>query len=248
MYGKRVPDDVAAILDRACAEDPRQRYSDAAEFRRAVTAALHRRKPGYGAEDLARDIDVLRNSDEIRSTGKEPTEVELHDEFDLSDEPEQTRRHVQPKKLVTAPLPPPERYAPPPPALPAPTEPVPMLARKTPVRALALVTAASAAVLTFAIILLVALRAPAAPRFSSLPLASAPVAPPLAPAKSTTGLLAVEGPPGTAVSIGSTNYPSAPCRVELPAGRYTVKLRRSHARAVTRVVTIEAGRSIALRL
>src|SRR5262249_2181767 len=115
-------------------------------------------------------------------------------------------------------------------------------------RALALITAASAAVLTFAIVLLVALRAPAAP-VSSQELDGPRVAvAPLPQPKATTGLLAVEGPPGTSVMIGSTSYPAAPSRLELPAGRYTVKRRKPRARMVPREVTIEAGRQVALRL
>jgi hypothetical protein len=255
LYGRRVPDDIAAILDRACAEDPRQRYRDATEFKRAVVAALHRRKPGYGAEELARELNLLRNANAVRTTGREATVVEkpsLHEMLDVSDEPEPTKTTPVPRmpmraidqRQLDATLPPPVPYVP----LPLETVPMPQLTSKMPVKTLALVTAATATVLTFAIVLLVALRAPAAPNPTALAdeprLAAAPPSQP----KATTGVLAVEGPPGTAVTIGSTVYPAAPCQLELPAGRYTVKLRKRRARSVTREVTIEAGRSVALRL
>jgi serine/threonine-protein kinase len=56
-----VPDDVLAILDHALAERPERRYSDAASFRRDLVYALHRRHPGYGAEDLAAAIEALKS-------------------------------------------------------------------------------------------------------------------------------------------------------------------------------------------
>jgi len=55
-----VPQDVAEILRRAVVEDPRARFADAAQFRRAVVAALSRHAPGYDAEHLARDLKRLR--------------------------------------------------------------------------------------------------------------------------------------------------------------------------------------------
>src|SRR5262249_38260423 len=51
-----VPPDVAEILGRAVVDDPSARFKDAAEFRRAVVAALGRHAPGYDAEYLARDL------------------------------------------------------------------------------------------------------------------------------------------------------------------------------------------------
>jgi serine/threonine protein kinase len=54
-----VPEDVLGILDRALAENPAQRFADAAEFRRVLVSALHRRQPGFGPEDLARVLDGL---------------------------------------------------------------------------------------------------------------------------------------------------------------------------------------------
>ncbi len=56
----RVPADVAALLQRAVVDDPRQRFADAALFRRAVMAALAQHAPGYDAEALAHDLKRLR--------------------------------------------------------------------------------------------------------------------------------------------------------------------------------------------
>ena len=55
-----LPPDVAEILRRAVVDDPRQRFADAAQFRRAVVTALGRHAPGYDAEVLARDLSRLR--------------------------------------------------------------------------------------------------------------------------------------------------------------------------------------------
>src|SRR6185312_9176949 len=55
-----VPADVAEILRRAVVDDPRARFADAAQFRRAVVASLSRHAPGYDAEVLARDLARLR--------------------------------------------------------------------------------------------------------------------------------------------------------------------------------------------
>jgi len=55
-----VPPDVADILRRAVVDDPRMRFADAAQFRRAVVTALGRHAPGYDAEVLARDLARLR--------------------------------------------------------------------------------------------------------------------------------------------------------------------------------------------
>ena len=55
-----VPADVADILRRAVVDDPRMRFADAAQFRRAVVTALGRHAPGYDAETLARDLAHLR--------------------------------------------------------------------------------------------------------------------------------------------------------------------------------------------
>jgi serine/threonine-protein kinase len=57
--GQGLPPDVLDILDKALADRPNDRYRDAAAFRRDLAAALHRRAPGYGAEDLARDLDLV---------------------------------------------------------------------------------------------------------------------------------------------------------------------------------------------
>ena len=51
-----VPPDVGEILQRAVVDDPRARFADAAQFRRAVVTALGRHAPGYDAEMLAFDL------------------------------------------------------------------------------------------------------------------------------------------------------------------------------------------------
>src|SRR5262249_6352288 len=51
-----VPPDVAEILKRAVVDEPRTRFADAAQFRRAVVTALARHAPGYDAETLANDL------------------------------------------------------------------------------------------------------------------------------------------------------------------------------------------------
>jgi serine/threonine-protein kinase len=56
----RLPADVAALLGRALASRPSARFADAAAFRGAVVEALARRAPGYGAEELARDLAAHR--------------------------------------------------------------------------------------------------------------------------------------------------------------------------------------------
>jgi hypothetical protein len=82
------------------------------------------------------------------------------------------------------------------------------------------------------------------------PLAAAPLVQPLPSVRPATGTLSVQGPAGTTVTIGSTSYPPAPCQLELPAGHYQVKLRKrsNKSHPVTRYVTIQPGREIALRL
>ncbi len=84
MAPGKVPNDIADIFDRAVAEDPQKRYADAAAFRRDVAAALHRRSPGYSAEELARDMrraqvwarDVALDRTEVATpSGREPPEV-----------------------------------------------------------------------------------------------------------------------------------------------------------------------------
>ena len=55
-----LPPDVLDILRRAVVDDPRQRFADAAQFRRAVVTALGRHAPGYDAEVLARDLARMR--------------------------------------------------------------------------------------------------------------------------------------------------------------------------------------------
>jgi serine/threonine protein kinase len=78
---ERVPADVAALLQRAVVDDPRQRFADAASFRRAVVAALQQHAPGYDAESLAQDLRRLRGeasdlaADDDRQTLAESPDV-----------------------------------------------------------------------------------------------------------------------------------------------------------------------------
>jgi serine/threonine-protein kinase len=51
-----LPPDVAQILERTLAEDPERRFAGAEELRQKLAVALHQRHPGYGAEELARDL------------------------------------------------------------------------------------------------------------------------------------------------------------------------------------------------
>jgi serine/threonine-protein kinase len=51
-----LPPDVAQILERTLAEDPERRFAGAEELRQKLAAALHQRHPGYGADELARDL------------------------------------------------------------------------------------------------------------------------------------------------------------------------------------------------
>ena len=83
------------------------------------------------------------------------------------------------------------------------------------------------------------------PSFAALDPANAVRA--LDPAPVSTGILAVDGPPGASVMIGSTLYPAG--RLELPPGEYEVALRkRARGRAVTRRVTIAAGAVTPIKL
>ncbi len=51
--------DVAEIAARALAEDPLRRFGDASQFRQKLVQALMKRAPGYGCEELTRDLAAL---------------------------------------------------------------------------------------------------------------------------------------------------------------------------------------------
>jgi serine/threonine-protein kinase len=256
-----LPADIADLLDRAVAEGVEARFADAGAFRAGVSKALHRRHPGYGAEDLHRDLMRLGALVPGRRAGNEPTEVSIathetpppsgpHDLLDLSDAQSLFSEEQKP----TAPFRPVSRALfddePLPPTVPSPriTEPSPIVRVPMPWKKIGVVGACAAAgLLSITVAIVLGSSSSAAP----LPVASAqaPVVQPLAPPRPTTGKLSVEGPAGATIMIGSTAYPPAPCQLELPPGHYAVKLRRhSRARAVVREVTIEPGREIALRL
>ncbi|HEY7957024.1 MAG TPA: serine/threonine-protein kinase [Polyangia bacterium] len=254
----QMPPDVARILDRALAENPAARYRDAAAFRKELAAALARRSPGYGAEELIRDLADAPGSLEDPEAFAEVTEVatvqqkgrlSADGELELSDtgalfgsgdelKPTAPFRPMEPNEIDPFPAPPTVTpYA----TLRSP------LARWSGRRLgmVAAVAGASILSLTLAIVL-----------GSSSPVAATPIAPPavaFAHASPTvtpaTGKLSVTGPIGTRVEIGSTSYPPAPCVIELPAGNYRVKLRRhAHARPVIREVTIEPAQELTLSL
>jgi len=68
------------------------------------------------------------------------------------------------------------------------------------------------------------------------------------PLPATTGFVEVRGPVGATVQIGRTYYPSAPTRIELPAGDYAVRMRvGKKRRLVTHPVHVVAGNTITLR-
>jgi hypothetical protein len=118
----------------------------------------------------------------------------------------------------------------------------------------ALLVGAIAAVSMVLLILAVVLHEPvhAEPPSRALPVAR-PIAAPSLPAATaspaavpTVGRLVVSGPPGARITLGSTSYPP-PCQLELPAGRYEVKVQRTRkARPFTREVLIEGGKIVTL--
>jgi len=272
----RVPSDVADILDRATAEQPAQRYSDASVFRRDIVAALHRRSPGYGADELARELAGL-------SATPAPTPSELTPAVDTDadaqviggslDGPDGDGTDGVPfasnsiglfmeEQKATAPFHPesmselgsPSSSHSLAPSLPPVAQPLYGVAPKwlsdlPQWKKLGAVAAAAGAAI-LSITLAIVLGGSSAPPIAPLPTVAAPVVREAPRVQLATGTLSVEGPPGTAVMIGTTSYPAAPCQLELPAGDYQVRLKRRNvrARAVIRHVTIEPGQEIALRL
>jgi serine/threonine-protein kinase len=255
-----LPPDILDILDRALAERPDDRYRDAAQFRRDLAAALHRRAPGYGAEDLARDLGLAGPV-----PGAEPTVVRpapqppssLHDRLDVSDEvapassaaPTSFLDEQRPtEKFQPPPEPPVQEYAS---VLVSEGDAsAGELRREWPWKRIALAAGvASAILLALAIVVSLATRS-STPSVPSPVVEQAPQVRRPAAARPQTGRLQVGAPPGTAVIIGSTSYPPAPCEIELPPGQYQVKLvlhGRRTTHTVLRQVVIEAGRDVAVR-
>ncbi len=237
-----LPPDVAPIVARALAEDPARRFSDAAQFRQQVAAALARRAPGYGAEELARDLAALDEG----FLSEQPTvasgAIELTTDPGGETSP-QSEKVTEPHKL-----------SPPPPVFL--TEPFPLSSAydlgvdlKAPVwnrrTAAWAAGAAGAAALAVAALLITGVSS-AAPPAPAPPISTIAQVRQIA-APSSTGTLAVDAPPGASMMIGSTVYQAG--RLELPPGDYEVMLkRRARGRGVIRKVTIAAGAVTAIKL
>jgi hypothetical protein len=265
-----VPQDVAEILRRAVVEDPRARFADAAQFRRAVVTALARHAPGYDAETLARDLKRLRGelddfSGDIADTTDVATELRRdRPRLSLVD-----RTPTPPGVATFAPgaatLTPGAATLPVGATSTAPTgshpigartlpspEPLlygePELLGPRPSRGLVLaIGAAAATALLLAIIIAVA-GGTSRPVVVQAPPQSAQPAPrttPLPAPRATVGILEVSGPAGARPSIGAVVYPPAPCTFELPPGDYDVRL-HAKRRVITRHVSIEAGHTTSL--
>jgi hypothetical protein len=77
MGAGKIPADVLDVIDRAVADDPARRFQEAAAFRRTLAAALHKRAPGYSAEELASELRQLGAwsgpGDEATEVGKTPS-------------------------------------------------------------------------------------------------------------------------------------------------------------------------------
>jgi serine/threonine-protein kinase len=268
-----IPADVAEILRRAVVEDPRQRFADAQQFRRAILGALQRHAPGYDAEVLARELkringqlvdddgsaDFGESTDvatELRGQAGEARSARARERaaaarLKLVDRTPSPPPLVPSAALQTRPLPPPQPLyaeAEMRPTMPfRPAVPSSSFLLPKPGRKLLLAVAGafgSAALLAMIIVLASGPSTPMAPRLEA-PAPPAPRAMPLPPPHATTGILSVAGPVGARVMIGAVVYPPAPCAVELPPGSYDVKL-KLRRRMVVRNVTIEAGRTTAL--
>ncbi|MDB4967264.1 MAG: serine/threonine protein kinase [Myxococcales bacterium] len=259
MPPELIPSDVAEILRRAVVDDPRQRFADAAQFRRVIVSALQRHAPGYDAEVLARDLRRLRG--ELVDDGgdfSESTDAATELRGESARRLKLVDRSPAPPPLVPAPamrtqtLPPPEPlYAdadvmrptmPYRPSVPSSSFLLPQSGRKL---LLAVAGAfASAALIAIIIALASGSSVPPLPRLDGATVPP-PRAMPLPPPRATTGILSVAGPVGARVIIGAVVYPPAPCAIELPPGNYDVKL-RMRRRLVVRHVTVDAGRTTAL--
>jgi len=237
--GQWLPPDVAQIVARALAEDPAQRFVDAAQFRREVAAALARRAPGYGAEELSRELASLDEGflSELPTIASQS--ISLYTDGGSVTIPQQKLPDGPPLLRDAPPILP--TYVARVPSAPVSLRP-PLWNRKT---ALWAVGAAAATSLLVAALLLVG--ASSAARSRVVASEPAPVVRPLAAAQVSTGTLAVDGPPGASMMIGATVYPAG--RVELPPGEYQVTLkRRARSRPFTRHVTIAAGAVTPIKL
>jgi eukaryotic-like serine/threonine-protein kinase len=253
LGGRSLPADIGDILDRALAVDPNRRYASAAHFHRDVSAALHRRHAGYGGSELAHDLGMMELSAPAETQHTElatDPQTPVPSPFDVSDGDalfSEEQKPTAPFRQITAPFP--RSDEPPPLAQPyAPLGDISL--RGTPWKKVGIAAAGGAAAL-LSVVIAVALgtSSSAAPMVATPVAAAAPVALPLPVAKPATGTLSVEGPRGATVMIGSTAYPPAPCRLELPAGQYQVKVRAGRRqRFVTRSVDIQPGRSVLLRI
>jgi serine/threonine protein kinase len=246
-----LPPDVAQIAERALAEDPQRRFADAAQFRQKVMAALAKRAPGYGAEELERDLAALEEGflSEQPTIASDPIELS-HEEFGMVTEPQPLFSEHELDNKVTQPAiraPVGERV----PAVAQPFVAVPRISHSrsgrvdlrrplwTRATAAWAAGAAGAAALAVAALLVTGASSAARPPTPDEipPMIVKSLA---APPRVLTGTLAVEGPPGMQVTIGSTVYPAG--NLELPPGEYQVKLRkRSRGHSVVRRVTIAAG-------
>jgi hypothetical protein len=244
-----LPPDVAAILERALAEDPARRFPDAAQFRGKLVAALARRAPGYGADELARDLAALDEGflSELPTIASEAIELQT----DLGGETSPQLEHKPTGSHAVRRSPPPVPAV----SLLMPAEPSvsssalrlrPRLwSRATAVWAAC--AAGAAALAVTALLLTGASSAEHAPSSSSLARALPSVSREAALPSRATGTLAVEGPAGATVIIGSTIYPVG--ALELPAGEYQVTLkRRPRSRGVIRHITVGAGQVTPIRL
>jgi serine/threonine protein kinase len=257
-----LPADVAALIRRAVSDTPAQRFADASSFRHAVVAALTRHAPGYDGESLARELKRLRGElDDLDDAGETAEATELRSTRPrlvvLSSPPRRASPPPLPQKLAPA-KPYARRDAGAPSDRHAPSvrhsvagaaaegcaslvdEP-PLTQPFSRATGAQIVVAISALGLTALISLVVALFSARSPPPPAPALVAAPVVRTSSlPASPTTGTLAIAGPVGARVTIGSVAYPPAPCSVELPPGEYDVKL-RVRGRALVRHVSINPG-------
>ncbi|HEX9102113.1 MAG TPA: serine/threonine-protein kinase, partial [Polyangia bacterium] len=254
-----VPADVAEILRRAVVDDPRARFADAAQFRRAVVTSLQRHAPGYDAETLARDLARLRGEpvafggdfgSELASERGTDEATELRGgrpRLALVD-----RTPLPPGALATLPVGA-TSTAPTNPPVGARTLPSPEplyedaeLLGPRPSRGLVLAIAGAAGTALLVAIVIAIVSGNSRPVVAPPPQAqAAPRVVPLTTPRATVGILEISGPAGARPSIGAVVYPPAPCTFELPPGDYEVRL-RGRRRVVTRHVTIEAGHTTSL--
>jgi len=248
-----VPPDVADILRRAVVDDPRARFADAAEFRRAVVKALARHAPGYDAETLAGDLARMRGEPALGFSG------DLGETTDVAT----SLRGSRPRLALVERTPTPAAAAltlpvgatstaPTNPPIGAHTLPSPEplfsdgeLLGPRPSRGLVMAIAAAAGT-ALLLAIIIAVASGGAPRVvvpEPQPQAVPRVTP--LPPRATVGILEVSGPEGARPSIGAVVYPPAPCTVELPPGEYDVRL-HTRRRLITRHVSIVAGHTTSM--